>query len=107
MPTITFSLTDEDVERIAKRLATKLADALKQVVAVSAVPIEHSQQQPSPPKEWLTLGDVQRMFQISRPTLYRWRNGGGLPVRRIGNVVRVPADRLREWAEKQGIRTAG
>jgi excisionase family DNA binding protein len=103
MPTITFSLTDEDVERTAKRLATKLADALKQVVAVSATQAEHPKQQSSSPAEWLTLGDIQRMFQVSRATVYRWTHGEGMPVRRVGGVVRLPADKVREWAEKHSI----
>lgn len=103
MPTITFSLTDEDVERIAKRLATKLADALKQVVAVTAVPAEHPQPQASPPKEWLTTSDICRKFQVSRSTVWRWTNEEGMPCRRVGGVIRFPAARIQEWAERHSV----
>jgi len=81
MPTITFTLTDEDVERIAKRLAAKLAEALKQVVAASATPADQPKPPPDASAEWLTLGDVQRMFRVSRSTVYRWTHEQGMPVR--------------------------
>ena len=103
MPTITFSLTDEDVERIAKRLATKLTDALKQVVAVSTIPAEHPKQPPSPTKEWLTNRDIQQMFQVSRQMVWRWANEMGMPCRRVGGIVRYPASKVQEWAEKRSI----
>ena len=103
MPNITISISDEDVDRIAKRLAINLADALKQVVAVSATLAEHPNQQPNPSAEWLTLGDVQRMFRISRSTLYRWTHKQGMPVRQVGGLVRVPASKMREWAEQKGL----
>lgn len=90
MPTITFSLTDEDVERIAKRLATKLADALKQVPVPENRLLE-DQKAPSqkpPPPEWLTTSDICRMFQVSRSTVWRWFNEEGMPCRRVGGVIR-------------------
>ena len=89
--------------QLDKRLAVKLADALKQVVAVSATQTDHPKQQPRSSAEWLTLVDVQRMFQVSRSTVYRWTNEDGMPVRRVGGVVRLPADKVREWAEKHSI----
>ena len=72
-------------------------------VAGSGIQTEHPKQQPSHSAEWLTLGDVQRMFQVSRSTVYRWTNEDGMPVRRVGGVVRLPADKVREWAGKHLI----
>lgn len=103
MPNITISISDEDVYRIAKRFALKLAEALNE--ARTPKPAQPEPQQPpaskTPPKEWLTLSDVQRMFQVSRVTVYRWTHEQGMPVRRVGGVVRVPASKLQEWAERR------
>ena len=103
MPTITFSLTDEDVERIAKRLASKLADAHKQVVAASVPQAEQPKAQSGPPAEWLTSGDIQRMFRVSRQTVWRWAHERGMPMRRVGGIVRFPAAKVQEWAERHLI----
>ena|ERR1017187_7719466 len=105
MPTITFSLTDEDVERIAKRLAVKLTDTLKQVPS-PAEPHSKTQKLPilkSPPPEWLTSKDIQRMYQVSRTTVWRWANEQGMPYRRVGGVVRYPLAKVQAWAETRSI----
>jgi excisionase family DNA binding protein len=105
MPTISFSITDEDVDRIAKRFAIKLAEALKEVPNPRAVSTEPKQPPTptSPPAEWLTPSDIRQMFQVSRATVYRWTHEEGMPVRRVGGVVRLPADKVRGWAEKHSI----
>ena len=105
MPKITFSFTDEDIERIAKRLAIKLAEVLKEGPTPRAVSTEPKQPPAptSPPAEWLTLSDVRRLFQVSRATVYRWTHEEGLPIRRVGGVVRLPAAKVQEWANKHSI----
>ncbi|HEY6185770.1 MAG TPA: helix-turn-helix domain-containing protein [Terriglobales bacterium] len=107
MPTITFSLTDEDVERIAKRLAAKLADALKEVVAASSTRAEPPKQEPNPPAEWLTSTDIQRMFQVSRATVWRWANEMGMPTRRVGGIVRFQAAQVMECFFSLGLNFGG
>ena len=97
MPTITISISDEDVDRIAKRFAEKLAAALKDAPNPTAVSPE-LQQPPaptSPPAEWLTSKDIQPMFQVSRSTAWRWANEMGMPCRRVGGVIRFPTAKVQ------------
>jgi hypothetical protein len=67
MPTISLSITDEDIDRIAKRFAMKLAETLKEVPNPKPIQPELKQPPvpPSPPAEWLTLSgsvwDLQQM----------------------------------------------
>jgi excisionase family DNA binding protein len=109
MPTITFSISDEDVDRIAKRFATKLAEVLKEVPNPRAVSPEPKQPPAptSPPAEWLTSKDIQQMYQVSRTTVWHWANEKGMPCRRVGGVIRFPADKVREWAERHSIAEPG
>jgi excisionase family DNA binding protein len=105
MPTISFSISDEDIDRIAKRFAIKLAETLNEVP--NPKPIQPEPKQPpaptSPPAEWLTSNDIQKMFQVSRLTIWRWANEEGMPCRRMGGVIRFPATKVQEWAEKHSI----
>ena len=104
MPTIHISITDEDVERIAKRFAIKLAEALNEPrTPKPAQPAPQQTPPKTPPAEWLTTSDICRMFQITRTTVWRWANEQGMPCRRVGGVVRFPAAKILEWAEKQSI----
>ena len=38
---------------------------------------------------------------ISRARLYELMNSGEIPSVRVGNVKRVPVDKLREWVDRQ------
>jgi len=108
MPTITISISDEDVNRIAKRFATKLTEALNEARPPKPAQSEPQQSTPKPPPaEWLTNSDICRMFQVTRTTVWRWANEEGMPCRRVGGIVRYPATKIQEWAERQGIKTAG
>lgn len=49
----------------------------------------HDSGAPAAQDRFLTLGDVQRIFGISRMTVWRWINEQGLKVVRIGNVTRI------------------
>lgn len=48
------------------------------------------------------LEQIQKAAHISRPTLYRWRNGGGLKVVRVGNVVRIRGTDFYEFLSRYG-----
>ena len=113
MPTITFSITDEDVDRIAKRFAINLAEMLKAVLNVNAnhveaplpIPTQVIKKAPVDPvgrhKSYLTIGDVSEMLQFSPRTVWRLVAGGDFPHHRIGRTVRFREDEIEEWLEKQ------
>jgi prophage regulatory protein len=51
-----------------------------------------------------TRQQVEKLFQVSRPTLYRWMKEGKFPksVRRGANMVRWKASDLEAWiAERE------
>lgn len=47
-----------------------------------------------------TLPQIQAAANVSRPTLYRWRNGGGLKEIRVGNVVRIRGKDFLQFLER-------
>ena len=53
--------------------------------------------------ELLTDRKVEKLLNVSRAALRRWRTSGeGPPWVRIGKrLVRYPSDKLREWIEQQ------
>jgi|SRR5579859_4779554 len=95
MPTISFTITDEDVDRFAKRFAIKLAEVQG-----------HSFLQDSPADSFRCSRGRARIAQMAvygrrRTTSSQTENGTN--VRRVGGVVRLPTDKEREWAEKHSI----
>ncbi len=49
----------------------------------------------------LRAEEVQRVLGLGRSKIYEMIAAGELPVVRIGRSVRVPADGLRQWVERQ------
>ncbi len=47
----------------------------------------------------LTVRDVERQLQLGRTRTYELLRCGEIPVIRIGRVVRVPRDALRQWID--------
>ncbi len=50
-----------------------------------------------------TDADVAAMLDVSRRTVYRLRKSGRLRAIRIGRAVRVPADAIAEFFERNAI----
>jgi excisionase family DNA binding protein len=42
--------------------------------------------------------EAAKLLRVSERTLWTWTRTQGVPVVKIGNTVRYPVDRLREWA---------
>lgn len=40
------------------------------------------------------------MVGVSRTSLWRWANERGLPIHRLGGVIRFPADKVEAWLQK-------
>ena len=53
--------------------------------------------EPTPTDRFLKLQEVQRMFGISRTTLWRWTNEQGLKVVRVGGVCRIRESDLQAF----------
>ena len=116
MPIITFSLTDEDVDRIAKRFAIKLTEELKAVLNVNPncaesplpIPTQAIKKAPADPvgrhKNYLTIGDVSEMLRFTPRTVWRLIAGRDFPHHRIGRTVRFREDEIEEWLVKQNRR---
>jgi excisionase family DNA binding protein len=106
MPTITFTVSDQEIDRIASIFARKIVEALKEHSAPPEPKCETPK--PEPPKipsaEWLTTSDICRVFSVSRSTVWRWANEEGMPCRRVGGIVRFPAAKVQEWAEKHSTK---
>lgn len=54
--------------------------------------------------QFLTVKDVAKMFAVKPRTIYSWvarAEETGLPVERIGGLLRFRLDRLLEWADSQ------
>ena len=54
----------------------------------------------------LRAEEVQKALGLGRSKIYEMMANGELPVVRIGRSVRVPADALREWVERQAACTS-
>ena len=48
-------------------------------------------------KRFYTIEDVMGMFEVSRGTVYNWRNAGDIKFVKIGNTVRIPAKSLKKY----------
>ncbi|HZT06560.1 MAG TPA: helix-turn-helix domain-containing protein [Chloroflexota bacterium] len=49
----------------------------------------------------LTVKDVEAELQLGRTRTYELVRSGELPVVRIGRVVRIPRDALRQWIDER------
>jgi excisionase family DNA binding protein len=49
--------------------------------------------------EYLTVRDIQKILKVSRATAYSYIRGGRLRVHRIGRLVRITPDDLRDFVE--------
>jgi excisionase family DNA binding protein len=49
----------------------------------------------------LTISEAARLLSIGRSTLYELIGSGQVPTIHIGRSVRVPADGLRHWLDRQ------
>ncbi len=54
----------------------------------------------------LRAEEVQKALSLGRSTIYQMMASGELPIVRIGRSVRVPADALRDWVERQAAPTS-
>lgn len=54
----------------------------------------------TPTERLLTLKEIEQLAGVSRPTVYRWRNGGGLRVVRVGHVTRVRESDWQRFLER-------
>lgn len=52
-------------------------------------------------KAVLTVEEMQKFLNISRPKAYQLIHQPGFPVLRLGRVVRIPKNQLIQWVEKQ------
>jgi excisionase family DNA binding protein len=52
----------------------------------------------------LTVKDVEAELQLGRTRTYELVRSGELPVVRIGRVVRIPRDALRQWIDERAAR---
>ena len=56
-------------------------------------------------KTTLTVAEMADLLRISRPVAYELIHAeDGPPVLRIGRAVRIPADGLQAWIERQSAR---
>lgn len=49
----------------------------------------------------LRVPEGAEMLGFSKSKTYELINTGELPAIKIGNVIRIPADELREWVKKR------
>ena len=52
-------------------------------------------------EELLTVQDIVKNLRVSKDTVYNWINKAGLPVIRIGRVIRIRKVELDKWIEEQ------
>jgi putative molybdopterin biosynthesis protein len=57
--------------------------------------------QETPETRSLTVRDVARRLNVSKPHVYRLASEGVLPAFRVGRAVRVDADELAAWLREQ------
>ena len=55
----------------------------------------------------LRAEDVQKVLGLGRSKVYEMMASGELPIVRIGRAVRVRADKLPEWVERQALTDPG
>lgn len=58
-------------------------------------------------ERFLTLGDVQKMFSVSRSTVWRWHAERGLKVVTIGAVTRIRESDLQAFLSRHESNGAG
>lgn len=55
---------------------------------------------------WLTVREVADRLRVSRMTVYRLIESGGITAYRIGHLLRVPADAVEEYISRQRVGAA-
>ncbi|MEI6083745.1 MAG: helix-turn-helix domain-containing protein [Verrucomicrobiota bacterium] len=55
----------------------------------------------TPPQDYLSVHEIGQQYGVSDRTVWRWIAGYDLPHYRIRKMVRLKADEVREWVEKQ------
>lgn len=50
----------------------------------------------------LRIKDLVKMFNVSKPTIYKWMKDG-LPHIYVGKLLFFEKDRVSEWVQKHGV----
>jgi excisionase family DNA binding protein len=58
---------------------------------------------PTPPQRFHTVEDLVEMFAVDVRTIYRWIANGSLRAYKIGGVLRVSEEDLRDFLEKSRV----
>jgi excisionase family DNA binding protein len=62
------------------------------------------QTETSPPEEWMSRGEVARLFRVAPSTVTRWAREGRVPARRTpGGHYRYPAAAVRRLADSSMV----
>lgn len=85
MERIFYLSTDADLENIVERVVKRLTD----------------QPETESKDKLLTTTEVMEMFQVSKPTLHRWRMNGVVPSIKLGGSFRYRESDIQKVIEKQ------
>ncbi|CAJ48152.1 helix-turn-helix domain-containing protein [Bordetella avium] len=51
---------------------------------------------------WVTAEDVAQHLGVAKDTVYRWREGKGLPAHRVGRLWKFQLSEVNEWVRAGG-----
>lgn len=68
-----------------------IREAVEAAVAPLAREIRDLKAKLDPPKEWLTVKEAEKYFDVSASTLYRWIDEGSIETKGKGKARRVRA----------------
>ena len=51
--------------------------------------------------ELLTVREIIDGMRVSKPTVYRWIKTKGLPIVKIGKVIRIRREDFEKWIEER------
>ena len=68
-----------------------IREAVAEAVAPLVQKIDRLEAKLDPPKEWLTVKEAEKHFDVSASTLYRWIDEGSIETKGKGKARRVRA----------------
>lgn len=60
----------------------------------------------TPQPQYLTVGEVAKMYSLNKGTLYNWVHNDKIPHLHLNGALRFDRDELTQWAKAGGSKAA-
>ena len=90
-----FELDDDDIERIATKVAAKL------------LPMLSKESSKKSNIEWLTVEELSKVIKRKKSWIYKKKQLGEIPYTKPGKYVMFQRDKIDAWLSNNSVRQSG